>query len=101
MTSTPLSNQAERPMLVFFCSEVSGRCRRTESFLAQVLQRRGNHETFRLYRVPVETRPDLHERHGVDQVPTLAVVENKRMSHRLVKPRGCSDIQRFLAPWMR
>jgi thioredoxin-like negative regulator of GroEL len=101
MTSTTISSRAERPILAFFYSEVSGRCRRTESFLAQVLQRRGNHDTFRLYRVPVETRPDLHEQLGVEQVPTLAVIENKRMSGRLVKPRGCSDIQRFLAPWMR
>ena len=101
MTSTTTSRGAERPILAFFCSEVSGRCRRTESFLAQVLQRRGNHDTFRFYRIPVETRPDLHERLGVEEVPTLAVIENKRMSSRLVKPRGCSDIQRFLAPWMR
>jgi thioredoxin-like negative regulator of GroEL len=101
MTSTATPSQAERPILAFFYSEVSGRCRRTESYLAQVLQRRQNHETFRIYRVPVETRPDLHRRLGVERVPTLAVIENKRMRRRLVNPRGCSEIQRFLAPWMR
>jgi thioredoxin-like negative regulator of GroEL len=101
MSATAASTNAERPILAFFYSEVSGRCRRTESFLAQVLQRRGNHDTFRIYRVPVETRPDLHQHLGVDRVPTLAVIENKRISRQLVNPRGCSEIQRFLSPWMR
>jgi thioredoxin-like negative regulator of GroEL len=101
MTSTATPSQTERPILAFFYSEVSGRCRRIESFLAQVLQRRGNHETFRIYRVPVETRPDLHKRLGVKRVPTLAVIEKKRVRRTLVNPRGCSEIQRFLAPWMR
>ena len=40
-----------KPGLVFFHSGVSGACRRAEGFLAQVLQRRRNHETFTLYRV--------------------------------------------------
>jgi thioredoxin-like negative regulator of GroEL len=101
MTTAATSNETERPILAFFYSEVSGRCRRIESFLAQVLQRRGNHDTFRIYRVPVETRPDLHARLGVENVPTLAVIEDKRLRRRLVNPRGCSEIQRFLAPWMR
>jgi thioredoxin-like negative regulator of GroEL len=100
MSTAVTSSQPERPILAFFYSEVSGRCRRIESFLAQVLQRRGNHQTFRIFRVPVETRPDLHERLGVEYVPTLAVIENNRLIRRLVNPRGCSDIQRFLAPWM-
>ena len=33
-----------RPRLVFFYSPVCGRCRRAEGLLAQVLQRRHNHE---------------------------------------------------------
>ena len=40
-----------RPKLVFFYSPRSGRCRRVEAFVAQVLQRRRNHETFELVRV--------------------------------------------------
>ena len=35
-----------RPRLVFFYSRQSGRSRRAEGFLAQVLQRRRNFETF-------------------------------------------------------
>lgn len=91
----------ELPRLVFFYSGVSGHCRRVEGFLAQVLQRRRNHETFKLYRVGRETHPELLERFEVHEVPTLAVVEGRRLCSRLVVPRNCREIERFLAPWLR
>ncbi len=90
-----------RPSLVFFYSPQSGPSRRVEGFLAQVLQRRGNHRTFRLYRVAREERPDLTARFGVDQVPTLVVVDGKRVRGRLELPRGCEEIESFLAPWLK
>jgi thioredoxin-like negative regulator of GroEL len=89
-----------KPRLVFFYSNVSGACRRAEGFLAQVLQRRQNHETFRLYRVAREERPDLVERFGVAEIPTFVVVEDKKVRGRLERPRGCRDIESFLAPWL-
>jgi thioredoxin-like negative regulator of GroEL len=89
-----------KPGLVFFHSSVSGQCRRVEGFLAQVLQRRKNHGTFRLYRVDEQERPDLVERFHVEMLPTLVVVENKQILARLEKPRGCRDIESFLAPWL-
>jgi thioredoxin-like negative regulator of GroEL len=92
---------APKPGLVFFHSALSGHCRRVEGFLAQVLQRRRNHETFRLYLVEESTRPDLVERFGVESMPTLVVVEGKIVAARLEQPRGCRDIERFLAPWLR
>lgn len=91
---------ARKPGLVFFHSSLSGHCRRVEGFLAQVLQRRRNHETFRLYRVDEETRPDLVERFSVATVPTLLVVEGTSVRARLEQPRGCRDIERFLSPWL-
>ncbi len=90
-----------RPGLVFFHSPRSGPSRRVEGFLAQVLQRRGNHETFRLYRVAPEERPDLATRFGVDQIPTLVVVDEKHVRGRLERPRGCDDIESFLSPWLK
>jgi thioredoxin-like negative regulator of GroEL len=90
-----------KPGLVFFHSSVSGRCRRVEGFLAQVLQRRRNHETFKFYSVASEERPDLVERFAVDSLPTLVVVEDKQVRARLEGPRGCRDIERFLAPWLQ
>jgi thioredoxin-like negative regulator of GroEL len=90
-----------KPGLVFFHSSQSGQCRRVEGFLAQVLQRRRNHGTFKVYRVDETERPDLVDRFRVELLPTLLVVEEKRVRGRLVKPRGCREIESFLAPWLR
>jgi len=90
-----------KPGLVFFHSSVSGSCRRAEGFLAQVLQRRRNHETFKLYRVAQEDRPDLVDRFGIMTMPTLVVVEGNKIRAKLERPRGCRDIERFLAPWLQ
>jgi thioredoxin-like negative regulator of GroEL len=89
-----------KPGLVFFHSSVSGSCRRAEGFLAQVLQRRRNHETFKLYRVAEEERPDLVDRFGVTVMPTLVVVEGKLVRAKLERPRGCREIESFLGPWL-
>src|SRR5436190_4521042 len=102
MASAALAYEAPaKPGLVYFHSTMSGSCRRAEGFLAQVLQRRRNHETFRLYRVAQEERPDLVERFEIQTFPTLVVVEGKAVRARLEKPRGCRDIEAFLAPWLR
>jgi thiol-disulfide isomerase/thioredoxin len=91
---------AQKPGLVFFYSPVSGSCRRAEGFLAQVLQRRRNHGTFKLYRVDEKERPDLVQRFGIETMPTLVVVEDKVVRARLERPRGCREIESFLAPWL-
>jgi thioredoxin-like negative regulator of GroEL len=92
---------AERPNLVLFYSPVSGRCRRAEGFLAQVLQRRRNHDTFKFYRVDVNVRPDLAKNFAIESVPTLVVVEKKKVRGQLVDPRGCVAIEVFLAEWLK
>jgi thioredoxin-like negative regulator of GroEL len=86
--------------LVFFHSTLSGHCRRVEGFLAQVLQRRHNHGTFKLVPVAEEERPDLLERFKVETIPTLVVVEGNSIAARLERPRGCREIEGFLAPWL-
>ena len=102
MATPAASVRAEtKPGLVFFHSAVSGACRRTEGFLAQVLQRRQNHETFTLYRVAAEDRPDLVERFAITAMPTLVVVEARVVRARLERPRGCREIETFLAPWLK
>jgi thioredoxin-like negative regulator of GroEL len=95
-----VSTQVGKPGLVFFHSALSGHCRRVEGFLAQVLQRRRNHGTFKLYRVEKDERPDLVARFEVRAVPTLVVVQNKVVRGRLEMPRGCREIEAFLAPWL-
>jgi thioredoxin-like negative regulator of GroEL len=89
-----------QPRLVFFHSAASGRCRRVEGFLAQVLQRRSNHETFRIHRVDADAQGDLVQRFRVDTIPTLVVVEEKRVRATLPNPQGCRDIEKFLSPWL-
>ena len=90
----------QRPGLVFFQSSSSGRSRRVEGFLAQVLQRRANHDTFRIYRVDAKDQAELVERFGIDTIPTLVIVEEQRVKGQLSNPRGCREIESFLAPWL-
>jgi thioredoxin-like negative regulator of GroEL len=87
--------------LVFFHSERSGRCRRIEGFIAQVLQRRRNHETFTVVPVSQERQPKLFERYGIERVPTLVVIEEKSVRGSLELPQSCREIELFLAPWLR
>lgn len=90
-----------RPRIVFFFSPRSGRCRRCEGYLAQVLQRRRNHDTFRIYRVDVESRPDLAERFGITDVPTICVIDRRRIRARIESPAGGAELTAALAPWLR
>lgn len=92
---------ATKPKLVFFTSERSGNCRRVEGFLAQVLQRRRNHGTFRLRTVDEHLHPELVQRFNVTALPTLVVVEGRTERARLEQPRGCKEIEELLAPWLR
>lgn len=90
-----------KPILVFLYSPTSGGSRRAEGFLAQVLQRRRNHDTFDLRRVNFEERPDLAARLGVDSAPAIVVIEGKRVRVRVERPRGCAELSAALAPWLR
>lgn len=91
----------ERPRLIFFYSASSGRCRRAEGFLAQVLQRRRNHEAFTLVRVSVEQQPELAARFRVDALPTILVVEERKVKRRIISVSGCRELQAALEPWLR
>ena len=90
-----------KPKLVFFYSPRSGRSRRVDGFIAQVLQRRHNHDTFQLLRVSVEDRPDLAERFRVDELPTLLVIADQKVQRRIINPRGCRELESELQPWLR
>jgi thioredoxin-like negative regulator of GroEL len=99
---TPVARErATKPRLIFFTSSVSGQCRRVEGFLAQVLQRRRNHGTFRVLVIDQTARPDLVDRFRIERLPTLVVIEGQTERARLEQPRGCRDIERLLAPWLR
>lgn len=72
-----------------------------EGFISQVLQRRGNHETFELVRVSVDQSPQLAEKFGVEEVPTICVVEGRKLKRRIPAPRGCRELERELESWLR
>ena len=103
MSTSQNGNEADptrRPRLVFFTDPQSGRSRRVEGYLSQVLQRRRNHDSFELLNVDVAENMELAERFRVKEIPTIVVVEDKRVRGRLESPRGCRDIEQLLAPWL-
>jgi len=93
--------QPEKPGLLFFYSTRSGQSRRVEGFLAQVLQRRGNHSTFRVHRVDADKHADFATRLEVTDTPALVIVDGGRVKARVTKPVGCREIQEVLSPWLR
>jgi thioredoxin-like negative regulator of GroEL len=90
-----------RPKLVFVYSETCGHSRRVEAFLAQVLQRRHNHDTFHLVRVSAEKQPKLVEQLGVAEVPTLLIIDKRKIEARVERPRGRVQIQTALGRWLK
>ena len=92
---------ASKPILIFFTSKTDGPSRRAEGYLAQVLQRRRNHETFSIRFVAQEDHPELVERFRIASTPTIVVVDDAKVQGRLVEPGGCEEIQDFLAPWLK
>jgi len=96
-----MAEPTTRPSLLLFGTASDGHSRRVEAFLAQVLQRRRNHETFSIRFVAADQRPDLVERFRINEIPTLLLVADKRVRGRLSQPKGCADIEAFLAPWLK
>lgn len=99
--SLPVQETAEKPRLLFFFSTTDGQARRVDGQLAQVLQRRSNHETFVVHRIEVAARPDLVKRFAVAATPTIVVVDGRRVRSRLERPRNSVEIQSLLSPWLR
>jgi thioredoxin-like negative regulator of GroEL len=92
---------SDKPGLVYFHSSRSGKCRRIEGYIAQVLQHRRNHDTFKYYTVAQEERPDLLEKFGIELTPTIVVLQDRTVAARLESPRGSKEIERFLQPWLK
>ena len=90
-----------KPRLLFFYRAGDGKARRIDGYLAQVLQRRQNHQTFVIHRVDVAERPDIAERFEVAETPAFVVVSEKRVHGRLERPRNATEIQGLLTPWLR
>jgi len=96
-----LTKDRGKPKLLFFYAPTSGRSRRVEGFVAQVLQRNHNHDTFDLIRVDAEKRPDLVKRFRITNLPELLVIDEGKVQTRLRQPRGATTLADALAPWLR
>lgn len=84
----------ELPLLLFFTSERSGPGRRMESLLAHLARK--ERSRLRVSRVDVEERPEVAERLGVSQVPTLVLVSDRKVVARLEGRASAPRIERLL-----
>lgn len=101
MAAASVVEPHDRPQLLFFYDPTDGRARRAEGFLAQVLQRRRNHDTVAVRRIDIRAHADLVERFGIQATPALVVVHGRRVRGRLEQPAGCRAIAGLLKPWLR
>jgi len=85
-----------RPLLVFFGATHSGPARRMESLMAHLARK--ERDRLRVTTIDVDERPELAERFGVETVPTLAFVKDKRVFDRLVGRASAPRIERMLEP---
>jgi thioredoxin-like negative regulator of GroEL len=85
-----------RPLLVFFGASHSGPARRMESLMAHLARK--ERDRLRVTTIDVDERPELAERFGVETVPTLALVKDKRVVDRLVGRASAPRIERMLEP---
>jgi thioredoxin len=70
-----------RPLLVFFTSRRSGPARRMESLLAHIARK--ERDALRVRKVDVDERPDVAERFHIAEIPSLALVKDKRVVAKL------------------
>lgn len=99
--TAPATAPHTKPRLLLFYSPTAGASVKVDGFLAQVLQRRRNHDTFLVHRIDVSERPDLVERFRILQTPAICVVDGKRVAARAEAPRGVKDVKLLLEPWLR
>jgi hypothetical protein len=99
--SRPAEREAAQPKLLFFHSPRSGQCRRAEALVAQVLQRRRNHDTFELVRVSIDARPELAQEYEVEEIPAVVVVDGGRVAAKLLSLQFSHEVEAALHPWLR
>ena len=88
-------NDDPTPLLVFFWSERSGPARRMESLLAHLARK--ERRRLCMMRIDIDTQPDLAERLGVYEVPTLMLVKGERVVDRLEGRASAPKIEGMLA----
>jgi thioredoxin-like negative regulator of GroEL len=83
-----------RPLLVFFTSSRSGPARRMESLVAHVARK--ERQRLRVVQVDVDQRVDLVEKLGVQDVPTLVLIVNRKAVARITGRASAPKIDALL-----
>jgi thioredoxin-like negative regulator of GroEL len=94
----------EAPKLLYFFSRTSGPSRRIEARIEQLLQERGNHDTFACRWIDVDSFPLLAQRLQITRTPTIVVLEGNAVAARLeggTRAMGVDAIRATLSPWLR
>jgi thioredoxin-like negative regulator of GroEL len=86
------------PRLLFFTASTSGPARRMESLLAHLARK--ERARLRVSRIDVDESPELAERLGVTEVPTLILVKDRRPVARLDGRVSAPQIERMLEPYL-
>jgi thioredoxin-like negative regulator of GroEL len=85
----------DKPLLVFFTSQRSGPARRMESLLAHLARK--ERARLRVMRVEVEAQPELAQKFRVQTIPTLVLVQRKRVVGRVEGRASAPIIESMLA----
>jgi thioredoxin-like negative regulator of GroEL len=93
MTETP-----QLPLLLFFTTERSGPARRMESLLAHLARK--ERSRLRVSRVEVEANAKLAGALGVDEVPSLILIKERKPVARLEGRVSAPQIERMLEPYL-
>jgi thioredoxin-like negative regulator of GroEL len=83
-----------RPQLVFFTSARSGPARRMESLVAHLARK--ERSRLRVVQVDVDIARDIADRLGVDDVPTLVLLVQKKPVARLTGRVSAPKIEAML-----
>ncbi len=93
-----MASDPNAPMLLFFTAPTSGPARRMESLLAHLARK--ERSRLRVSRIDIETRPEIAEKLGVTEVPTLVLVKDRRPVARLEGRVSAPQIERMLEPYL-
>jgi thioredoxin 1 len=92
------NNGSSKPLLLFFTASHSGPARRMESLLAHLARK--ERSRLRISLVDVGSSPHLAEALGVDKIPTLVLVDDRKPVARLEGRASAPQIERMLAPYL-
>ena len=90
--------QEAQPLLLFFTAPTSGPARRMESLLAHLARK--ERARLKVSRIEVDESPQLAEKLGVEEVPTLVLIKDRRPVARLAGRVSAPQIERMLEPYL-